>query len=127
MSTADERFADAMEERGALILLADEQRKVAALYDAVRYMLGRVQIEPEFRFHMLHTEAFDQLCRAEAAVTGRSADEVSRQRSQDLQPEYRKRRPWCETERARVRELELLLEEHGIEVPPVREREEPSL
>lgn len=88
------------------------------LYDAVRYTLNRAQTEPEFRWHMLHTEALERLIRAEAAYTGRSEDEVRAARNTDKQPEHRRRRAECDVNRERVSQLERLLEEHGVEVPP---------
>lgn len=89
------------------------------LYDAVRYALNRVQTDPEFRWHMLGTETFERLVTAEAAHTGRTEDDVREARMQDRQPEYRRRdRARCDLDRDRVAELEALLEEHGIDVPP---------
>jgi hypothetical protein len=87
------------------------------LYDAVRYALNRVQTDPEFRWHMLGTEAFDRLIRAEAAYTGRSEHDVRADRETDRQPDYRRRRPACALDRGRVRDLEILLEENGVAVP----------
>lgn len=87
------------------------------LYGAVRHVLNRVQTEPEFRWHMLGTESLDRLVRAEAAFTGRSEQEVRAERETDRQPDYRRRRAECAHNRDRVRDLEALLEEHGIEPP----------
>jgi hypothetical protein len=88
------------------------------LYDAVRYALSRAQTDPEFRWHMLGTETFARLIRAEAAYTGRSEQDVRAERETDRQPVYRRRTPECQINRSRVRELERLLEEHGIDAPP---------
>lgn len=72
------------------------------LYDAVRYALNRVQTDPEFRWHMLHTETFERLVLAESAYTGRPKEEVSEARMQDRQPEYRRRdRARCDLDRDR--------------------------
>lgn len=88
------------------------------LYEAVRHTLYRAQTVHEFRWHVLGTETFDRLIKAEAAFTGRTEDDVRADRSRDLQPEYRKRKPECSVNRYRVRDLEGLLEEHGISYPP---------
>jgi hypothetical protein len=89
----------------------------AVLYDAVRHVLNRVQTDPEFRWHMLHTESLDRLIKAEAAHKGVPEQEVRAKRERDLQPEYRKRLPECSVNRERVRTLELLLEDNGIPLP----------
>lgn len=88
------------------------------IYESVRYALYRAQTDPDFRWHMMGTETFDRLIKAEAAFLGRTEDEVRTDRSRDLQPEYRKRKPECSVNRDRVRDLEGLLEEHGIDYPP---------
>lgn len=95
----------------------DLQARLSVNESAVCHVLNRVQTDPEFRWHMLHTESFDRLVKAEAASSGSSEVEVRRRREADLQPEYRKRRPECAVNRDRVRELEMLLDNNGIEVP----------
>jgi hypothetical protein len=90
----------------------------ATLYAAVRHALDRMQAQPEFRWHMLGTTTFDLLIEAEAAFIGRTVDEVRADRSRDLQPEHRIREAECSVNRDRVRDLEGLLEEHGIAYPP---------
>lgn len=98
-----------------------EEKLSTVLYDAISYTLNRVQTEPEWRWHMLLTETFERLVRAEAAYTGRPEEEVMSERMVDCQPEYRRRRAECAVNRERVRVLELLLEEHGVDVPPRRD------
>ena len=88
------------------------------LYGAIRHVLNRAQTDPEFRWHMLDTESMAKLIAAEAAYLGHDLEETTRKRSEDAQPEYRKRRPECACNRDRVRDLELLLEQNGIEIPP---------
>lgn len=62
------------------------------LYDAVRYVLGRIQQDPDARYVLgWVTEAFRRLCVAEAAHLGRPFDVVERERRVDLQPHYRRR------------------------------------
>lgn len=95
-----------------------DSKTAALLYDAIKYTLNRMQMEPEFRWHMLDTETFARLTTAEAAYLGRDVDEVRALRERDLQPEYRVREPECVVNRDRVRDLEGLLEAHGIEYPP---------
>jgi hypothetical protein len=43
---------------------------------AVLYLLKRVRHDADLRWHVLGTEAFALLCAAEAARTGKSAEEV---------------------------------------------------
>lgn len=94
------------------------------LYEAVRHALYRMQTEPEFRWHMLGTETFERLVKAEAAFTGRSEDEVKADRSRDLQPAYRRRKSECSVNRDRVYDLEGILEQNGIDYPPRDDSEE---
>jgi hypothetical protein len=93
-------------------MASDELTKV--LYEAVRYALDRVQTDPEFRWHMLATETFRRLVKAEAKHLGKPEDEVRRLREVDAQPDYRKRRAECAINRDYVRRLQGCLEEHGI-------------
>jgi hypothetical protein len=90
------------------------------LYDAVRYTLDRAQTDPEFRWHMLQTEAHYRLIRAEAAFTGRAEEEVREQRQVDRQPSYRSREPECALNKDRVSDLERLLRDNGIDCPGMR-------
>lgn len=94
----------------------------ALLYGAVRHALDRVQLDPEFSYHMLGTETFTRLVRAEATFTGRSEDEVRKAREVDKQPKHRRRKPDCARNRDRVHQLEELLEEHDIDLPSAEER-----
>jgi hypothetical protein len=43
---------------------------------AVNYVLRRIRVDANLRYHMLHTEAFSLLCDAEAARTGKSRDTI---------------------------------------------------
>lgn len=61
--------------------------------EAVVYMLRRIQIDPDLRWMMLHTEAFAKLIAAQAARTGAPIENVEAQWSIDRQPEYRKFKP----------------------------------
>jgi len=87
------------------------------LYDAVRYVLNRAQNDPEFRWHMLMTEAHTRLIRAEAAHLGRTEQDVREAREKDLQSEHGKRAADCYINRQRVRDLERSLEQNGIAIP----------
>lgn len=82
---------------------------------AVLHVLRRVQTDPEFRYHMLHTESFDLLCGAIAPSLGLSFEEVKDLYSEDRQPEYQRRDAQCWLDRKRVQELELQLEELASE------------
>jgi hypothetical protein len=95
----------------------NNQEMSEILYDAVRYVLNRAQIDPEFRWHMLGTESMDRLVNAEAKYLRRDPQNVMAERCEDAQPSYRKREPDCKINRCRVRELEGILEAHGIELP----------
>jgi len=44
--------------------------------DAVAYALRRVGTDPEFRWHMIGTETLDRLCKAYAALTDRTSEDV---------------------------------------------------
>jgi hypothetical protein len=97
--------------------MASEARPVAdVLYGAVRYALDRVQADPEFRYHMLLTETFDRLMAAESAYLGRSIVEV-RQARQSVPEHIQLIEARCSEDRERVRMLERLLLENGIEIP----------
>lgn len=64
------------------------------LYDAVRYALDRIQVDPDVRYYCgWGTEIFRRLCLAEAEHRGVPLEEVEKERSRDLQPEHRKRDP----------------------------------
>ena len=84
------------------------------LYGAVRYVLNRMQTDPEFRWHMDHTEAYAQLVAAEAEYVGMTPEAVREAREKG---EYRGRRSDCQANKDRVRTLEALLDEHRIVYP----------
>jgi hypothetical protein len=84
------------------------------LYSAIRYVLNRVQSDPEFRWHMDHTEAHAQLIAAEAEFVGMTVEAVMDARRKG---EYHGRRSDCAANRDRVRTLEALLDEHRIAYP----------
>lgn len=91
---------------------ADER---SALADAVAYALRRVQEDPEFAYHMLHTETFRRLCLAYAHHAGKPIEEIEATYSRDMQPEHSKREPRCAQDRDRVHALETLLDEIQFE------------
>jgi len=45
---------------------------------AVSYLLQRVRVDADLRHHLVGTEAFERLCSAEAARTGKTPDQVER-------------------------------------------------
>lgn len=59
---------------------------------AVKYVLDRVQTDPDLYYHMVDTEAWEQLTASEAERLGLDVEDVRRQRRKDLQPTYRKRK-----------------------------------
>lgn len=82
----------------------------AQLLDAVRYALRRVQTDPGFAYHMLHTETMERLVRAVAATTGEEYEGLMRVCSEDKQPEYRRMEPQLVVERRRMAALELVID-----------------
>lgn len=46
---------------------------------AVLYVLKRVRVDADLRWHMLHTEAFERLCNAEAQRTRKALEDVENQ------------------------------------------------
>lgn len=50
--------------------------QLSAAEAAVNYILQRVRVDADLRYHLLHTEAFARLCRAEAERTGKTDEEV---------------------------------------------------
>jgi len=72
---------------------------------AIRYLLDRIQVDPDLRWHMLGTESFALLCRAEAAFTGVPEDQVQARREADRQPAHRHRRPSLPLARELIAEL----------------------
>lgn len=60
---------------------------VLRLYEAVAYVLNRAQMDSDLGYQICPaTEAFERLCRAEAAFTGQSVDHVMRARSRATTP-----------------------------------------
>jgi len=43
---------------------------------AVSYILQRIRVDANLRYHMLHTEAFGRLCAADALRTGKTEEEA---------------------------------------------------
>jgi len=81
-------------------VLADPRanaRLIAAapeLLAAVSYTLDRIQEDPNLRYYAGYsTQVFYLLVRAEAAVLGKSVEDVEKTRRRDLQPAYRKTEP----------------------------------
>lgn len=61
-------------------------------YQAVKYMLDRIQDNPDVRYYCgFGTQMFYLLIRAEAAELGKPLAEVEVARRQDTQPSYRRR------------------------------------
>lgn len=89
---------------------------------AVTYLLDRIQVDPELRYHMLGTEAMERLIAVEATATGRSIEDVRFSRERDLQPFHRRRSARCLDDQARVylleSELHLIVEQQDIKVLP---------
>lgn len=79
---------------------------VDPVYGAVRYLLDRVQTDPDLRYLLLGSEAFARLCQAEAHATGRPLGEVRSARERDAQPAHRRREPDVLALKRRVEQLE---------------------
>lgn len=60
---------------------------------AVKYVLDRVQTDPDLYYLMVDSEAWEQLTAAEAELLGVDVQAHRSARRKDLQPEYRKREP----------------------------------
>jgi len=43
---------------------------------AVNYVLQRIRVDADLRYHMLYTEAFARLCAAEAVRVGKTVEEI---------------------------------------------------
>lgn len=50
--------------------------RVEAARSAIAYAIRRVGNDPDFRYHMIGTETLDRFCRAHAALSGRTEEEV---------------------------------------------------
>jgi hypothetical protein len=64
---------------------------IPSVYDAVRYMLDRIQVDADLAWHMWNTQAFVLLCAAEALATAKTYRDVRKERERDRQPSYDKR------------------------------------
>lgn len=98
--------------RGPLGQRESERPELSHAYDAVRYLLDRIQTDPDLRYHMLHTQAMALLCAAEASHLGKSWVEVLNLRCEDLQPAYDRREPQLVEARKRIEELESGIGDH---------------
>lgn len=65
-----------------------EERDVVVA-DAIRYALTRSQTDTDFRYHMVATETFARLVRAEAAILQLPVADVYRARERDLRAPHR--------------------------------------
>lgn len=74
------------------------------LYGAVKYVLDRIQQDPDLMQVMLFTEAHRRLIEVEAAVLGEPVVTAENRRRKDLQPPHRRRK-------AKVVELQEELDE----------------
>lgn len=84
-------------------------------YDAVKYVLDRVQDSPDVRYYCgWGTEIFYRLIQAEAAHLGKPLEDVERERRKDLQPHYRRRQAEAVTLREERDALRQICEENGI-------------
>jgi hypothetical protein len=62
--------------------------------DAIAYLMRRLGEDPDVAYYLGYgTESFRQLCLAQAALTGKSFEEVERLARIDRQPSYRRREP----------------------------------
>lgn len=73
-----------------------QKRPESFAFVAVKYLLDRVQTDPDLYYYLVDSEAWEQLTAAEAALLGVDVKEHRRARRKDLQPEHRRRRPEIE-------------------------------
>lgn len=76
---------------------------------AVLYVLKRIQVDVDLRFHMLDTEAFARLCAAESQRIGKSPEQV-RDQFAVLAPHCRHDKPRIQTLRQAIQETMSVLE-----------------
>lgn len=69
---------------------------------AVNYLLQRMRVDADLRHHLLYTEAFARLCKAEAVRTLRTVEEVTEHYS-TLAPHCRRDKPQLVVMRETVR------------------------
>ncbi len=50
---------------------------LSAAEAAVSYVLRRIQLDADLRWHMLHTQTFELLCTAEALLAGKTKEEIA--------------------------------------------------
>lgn len=84
--------------------------------DAVKYALDRVQRDPDFHYFCgWGTETFERFCRAEAAATGKTFEEVEEQRGKFLRGNiygrFEELRRWKE---GAEKHIQHLAEKHGF-------------
>lgn len=103
---AEDLFEEIQASGGERLHQRERQQATAGdlAIEAVKYALDRIQVDPDLA-HVIDpfTQLFHLLCRAEAAHRGQPLEDVKDDRSDDLQPEHRRRK-------ARVVELEERLE-----------------
>lgn len=81
---------------------------VSAVFEAVKYTLGRIQTDPNVGYYCgVGTQVFYLLCKAEAELDGRGLADVEANRRRNLTPAHREQRPDVEILRARIEELRL--------------------
>lgn len=68
-----------------------QKRPERFAFVAVKYLLDRVQTDPDLYYHLVDSEAWEQLTAAEAALLGVDVKEHRSARRKDLQPAHRKR------------------------------------
>lgn len=88
------------------LCLECEGPKIKSSFEAVRYLLDRIQRQPDLRWHMLHTQAMALLCAAEAMETAKPYHQVKEYRERDLQPPHDRRQPEIVIARRRIEQLE---------------------
>lgn len=84
---------------------------------SIAYALSRVQTDPDFRWHMMHTETMARLVHAEAVFTGESEEEVMKRRQEWGRKSMSPADAQLPKARERIELLERLLDEKGIPLP----------
>lgn len=82
------------------------QEPADLLLEAVRYILYRVQTDPNLHYVLADTEAWNKLVAAEAAATDRDEAELRVARRKDLRPPHDQRQADVVVLRRRVEDLQ---------------------
>lgn len=90
----------------------DLTERERVLYGAIQHVLNLRQTNPDLGYLICPMSgAFERLCEAEAMLRGETVEETSKRRSQDLQPAHNKHQACVVTMRAKLEQIERLVDE----------------